>query len=672
MDGFPNTYTFTKSLTEKSIVKKRGTLPTCIIRPSMTGASVAEPFPGWTDTISALGAPIFFGGLGIYSYQVGFGQQNIDLTPVDTCVNSILICTAYTAHHPEKVQVFNHSTSGLAVPLTQKQYNESYTHFYKYYPFDKQISKPSLTFTGSPTNRDMLIKYTKILPIQAVNFFAKATANSKLQQDSKKFLKVNQMFFEANKRFEYFEYNCWKFMNKKSIAIMYTLEQEEQDEFNCDVGKIEWDSYLKNYARGMQIYALKQDQVEIKHNMTQILIKNKHQWDDWNESFEPKRNVQSHNFVDIKRILNQDRFNAFVKVLLNERSQQQGVEMTEEKKFELLQQQNFKFDEKQVQSELMRLHKTINLKAVHMSFYIFHKIAAHLVSGLFVNLDGIEKLKAELKDKNTRIVLLPLNRSLTDLLVVEYINFLKDLQIGFFFGDQSDNTDLTLVNQLYQYCGVILLRRDQKHNANINYVNQALIEDMILKNQLTSCYQNNRRLRSGKISHPLEADDSIEWILRAAINPELSSYNIKIVPVTITYERQYDSALLTHEMISGKKVDYNAFQTIKRIYQMPSNKLGKIFVKYQEPIEVKSFIAKNKAATFEEKAFKLTTLMYKLHQKETPITHNSLVSASILFSQRPEISFKKIKSSCDTLFKQLYINKAKTYISNSPQAFDIN
>jgi hypothetical protein len=32
-----------------------------------------------------------------------------------------------------------------------------------------------------------------------------------------------------------------------------------------------------------------------------------------------------------------------------------------------------------------------------------------------------------MKDKNTRIVLLPLNRSLTDLTVIEYINMLKDL-----------------------------------------------------------------------------------------------------------------------------------------------------------------------------------------------------------------------------------------------------
>jgi hypothetical protein len=164
LNGYPNIYTFTKSLLERSIMKKRGTLPCCIVRPSMTGASIAEPFPGWTDSIAALGAPIFFGGIGVYNYQLK-SEVTVDCIPVDYCVNSILICTAHAAFNPEKVHVYNHSSSGNANPLTHKQLNISYSKFYRYYPFDKQVTKPSVSFTGSPANRDFLIKYTKILPI---------------------------------------------------------------------------------------------------------------------------------------------------------------------------------------------------------------------------------------------------------------------------------------------------------------------------------------------------------------------------------------------------------------------------------------------------------------------------------------------------------------------------
>ena len=59
-------------------------------------------------------------------------------------------------------------------------------------------------------------------------------------------------------------------------------------------------------------------------------------FDDMTESFKPKKNVESHNFVEIKKILDQNRFNMFVKCLLAERSEKQGIQMTDEKKFELL------------------------------------------------------------------------------------------------------------------------------------------------------------------------------------------------------------------------------------------------------------------------------------------------------------------------------------------------
>jgi hypothetical protein len=39
------------------------------------------------------------------------------------------------------------------------------------------------------------------------------------------------------------------------------------------------------------------------------------------------------------------------------------------------------------------------------------------------------------------------------------------------------------------------------------------------------------------------------------MSKDLQGYNIKIVPVTITYERMYDAELLTRELLAGKKQD---------------------------------------------------------------------------------------------------------------------
>ncbi len=52
---WPNTYTYTKSLSERSLQKHRGNIPVCILRPAIIYAAYSEPLPGWTDSLAAGG-----------------------------------------------------------------------------------------------------------------------------------------------------------------------------------------------------------------------------------------------------------------------------------------------------------------------------------------------------------------------------------------------------------------------------------------------------------------------------------------------------------------------------------------------------------------------------------------------------------------------------------------
>lgn len=65
LGDFPNTYTYTKNLSEKALTINQGNVKICILRPSIIGASHVEPFPGWTDTLSAAGGLIFLNGTGL-------------------------------------------------------------------------------------------------------------------------------------------------------------------------------------------------------------------------------------------------------------------------------------------------------------------------------------------------------------------------------------------------------------------------------------------------------------------------------------------------------------------------------------------------------------------------------------------------------------------------------
>lgn len=69
-------------------------LPVNIVRPAIIGASINEPYPGWTDTFSAAGGLTLAGGIGIINYIHGNGNNVGDFVPVDFVSNVIIVVTA--------------------------------------------------------------------------------------------------------------------------------------------------------------------------------------------------------------------------------------------------------------------------------------------------------------------------------------------------------------------------------------------------------------------------------------------------------------------------------------------------------------------------------------------------------------------------------------------------
>jgi len=66
MATFPNSYCFTKRMAEHLLIENnQRNIPLCFIRPSIIGATLDEPFPGWTDSIGLVSGLYLIAGLGI-------------------------------------------------------------------------------------------------------------------------------------------------------------------------------------------------------------------------------------------------------------------------------------------------------------------------------------------------------------------------------------------------------------------------------------------------------------------------------------------------------------------------------------------------------------------------------------------------------------------------------
>jgi len=101
--GWPNIYTFTKSLGESLLAAEGGQLPVSIARPSIVESSVSQPFRGWNEGVNTT-APLSY-LLGTYFRQLPSNKRKrLDVIPVDlVCRGLTLISAAVVQRCHEKV-----------------------------------------------------------------------------------------------------------------------------------------------------------------------------------------------------------------------------------------------------------------------------------------------------------------------------------------------------------------------------------------------------------------------------------------------------------------------------------------------------------------------------------------------------------------------------------------
>ncbi|XP_050493809.1 putative fatty acyl-CoA reductase CG5065 [Bombus huntii] len=105
---YPNTYTFSKNLAEQVVASKCKDLPVAIVMPSIVGASLEEPCPGWIHNISALTGILLLVSKGCAIAILARKDARLDVVPVDFVVDTI-VCTAWhvTLRRGHEVKVYN-------------------------------------------------------------------------------------------------------------------------------------------------------------------------------------------------------------------------------------------------------------------------------------------------------------------------------------------------------------------------------------------------------------------------------------------------------------------------------------------------------------------------------------------------------------------------------------
>jgi alcohol-forming fatty acyl-CoA reductase len=109
--GWPNTYTFTKSLGESLLARRGKDLPIAVVRPSIVESSRHSPFSGWNEGINTSGPLSYLLGTNFRQLPTN-AKKCLDVIPVDmVCRGMTLIAAALIER--KNARMYQLATSGI-------------------------------------------------------------------------------------------------------------------------------------------------------------------------------------------------------------------------------------------------------------------------------------------------------------------------------------------------------------------------------------------------------------------------------------------------------------------------------------------------------------------------------------------------------------------------------
>ncbi|XP_055678120.1 fatty acyl-CoA reductase wat-like [Lutzomyia longipalpis] len=164
MNFQPNTYTFTKGLTEQIMKEYSEKLPIIIFRPSMISPSVKEPYPGWVDNFNGLAGIIAIGSSGLGRVFYNNLKINANCQPLDVCVRSLLVATwKHSLALNTNLTTYNCACNKEKCLSTSSIFNEFYGMVSKI-PVDEMIWYPTATITPYYILYKILFFFFQIIP----------------------------------------------------------------------------------------------------------------------------------------------------------------------------------------------------------------------------------------------------------------------------------------------------------------------------------------------------------------------------------------------------------------------------------------------------------------------------------------------------------------------------
>ncbi|KAI8333643.1 male sterility protein-domain-containing protein [Chlamydoabsidia padenii] len=317
LQHYPNTYTFTKSLTEHLILKRvdynrveeiqggKSQWPISIIRATAVGAGASEPHPGWVDGITGMNGMLFLLGQGFQALQPDIGDHTADIVPVDYLTRVIIGSPAFTSppgvkfvlpynetlpnaddiqdlkpshrlssNYTRYFPVIYHVTSSNMRPINWKRVYDSVRHYWtrnsnttlpttdQYFVANTSLFKARMFMKNNlprsfNTLSTIITRNNTISRSNTISSNSNSTmtlgTNSRVEQNA-----INRTIEAALKSVDAYQpllRHQWIFQNDNMYKLESHLEATSHFQLSDYYASgFDWDTYIINFCHGIHIY----------------------------------------------------------------------------------------------------------------------------------------------------------------------------------------------------------------------------------------------------------------------------------------------------------------------------------------------------------------------------------------------------------------------------------
>ncbi|KAK7600945.1 hypothetical protein V9T40_008386 [Parthenolecanium corni] len=268
----PNTYTFSKRLTELLLKKYEDQLSIIVARPTIVLSSAREPFPGWIDNLNGAGGVAITTGKGILHSMPAHRNKKGDLVPVDIVCNSLIAIPWGEAKKKEldsmdvEIPVYNLALAE-SDPITWGDFQKVCTSAALAYPYETILWYP----TYDVIQENMLVHHLEVIfyhtiPAYVVDFLlyllGKKTFMVRTQRKISQGLKV----------LRYFSTQQWNFRTDNIIKLKSLMNDKDKDIFPITEKGLSFDSIIEQSAIASKKYYFKEDLDNIQWCKTKLKI----------------------------------------------------------------------------------------------------------------------------------------------------------------------------------------------------------------------------------------------------------------------------------------------------------------------------------------------------------------------------------------------------------------